>query len=168
MPCMLVSSLYDSATCSGVRSPARAKRGAASSTQAMNPFMSAAPRAYRRPSRSVSTNGSELQACPATGTTSEWPDSISPGRSSGPIVANRLALPGSSPPCTSTRAPQSRSRPAAQSISAAFGFALTVSKATSRRRVSMTGRWHSSSRGRQAARSHLTFGGASSIEQFSE
>ena len=36
--------------------------------------------------------GSELQAWPSTGTTSVWPESTTPGRSDGPMVAQRLAF----------------------------------------------------------------------------
>src|SRR5690606_32787727 len=73
------------------------------------------------------------QACPVTGTTSECPDSIQPATSSGPTVANRFALPGSSPCCTKQRKPASSRYCAAQSMSEMFGFVLTVSKATSLR-----------------------------------
>ena len=102
----------------------------------MYAFMSAEPRPYRRPPRSVSVNGSLVQASPATGTTSEWPDSITPGRSSGPMVANRLALPGSLPCCTNASMPWSASRLATQSMSAWLLRELVVSNATRRARMS--------------------------------
>ena len=48
---------------------------------------SAAPRPWRRPSRHVSANDGTVQSCPSTGTTSVCPESVTPGRSAGPIVA---------------------------------------------------------------------------------
>ena len=57
----------------------------------MKPFMSAAPRPYRRPSRATQVEGI-AQTWPSTGTTSVWPDSTSPAPSAGPTLANRLAL----------------------------------------------------------------------------
>ena len=54
--------------------------------------MSQAPRPYRRSSTMVAVNGSVAQSCPSTGTTSVWPDSTMPPATSGPMVANKLAL----------------------------------------------------------------------------
>jgi hypothetical protein len=58
----------------------------------MNPFMSAAPRPYSLPSRSVRAKGSEVQGWPSTGTTSVWPDSTTPPATAGPTLASRFDL----------------------------------------------------------------------------
>jgi len=78
--------------CTGRRNGALTSAGTNASTQAIYPFMSAVPRPNSLPSRSVSVNGGRLQGCPSTGTTSVCPDSTIPGSSTGPMLANRLAL----------------------------------------------------------------------------
>jgi hypothetical protein len=55
--------------------------------QCVKPFMSQAPRPKSFPSRSVSVQGSVLQAWPSTGTTSVWPDRMTPPSISGPTWA---------------------------------------------------------------------------------
>ncbi|KVK84611.1 hypothetical protein WS90_11565 [Burkholderia cepacia] len=64
------SSSYENARCTGTPGGRATNAGTAASADAMKPFMSAVPRPYRRPSRSVSRNGSTVHACPSTGTTS--------------------------------------------------------------------------------------------------
>ncbi len=58
--------------------------------------MSVTPRPYRRPSLTVTVNGSVSHGWPSTGTTSVWPDSTMPPCVALPSragsVANRLAL----------------------------------------------------------------------------
>src|SRR5579872_5686216 len=57
-----------------------------------NPFMSAEPRAYNRPSLRRSVNGSALHACPSTGTVSTCPDSATPPGCCGPMIAWTFAF----------------------------------------------------------------------------
>src|SRR5436309_56121 len=45
--------------------------------------MSAAPRPYSLPSRAVISKGGSVQSCPSMGTTSVWPDSMTPGGPAG-------------------------------------------------------------------------------------
>ncbi len=54
--------------------------------------MSAEPRAYRRSSTIVGSNGSLLHSWSSTGTVSVWPDRTRPGFGPSPIVAKRLAF----------------------------------------------------------------------------
>ena len=55
-------------------------------------FMSAVPRPYILPLALVAVKGLVSQCWPSTGTTSVWPESITPPSTLGPIVAKRLAL----------------------------------------------------------------------------
>ena len=68
------------------------KVGNEAKQQAIKPFISALPLPNSLPSFLVSVNGSESQACPLTGTTSVWPDNITPPSTEGPILQCKEAL----------------------------------------------------------------------------
>ncbi len=111
-------------------------RSAKARTDATNPFMSAVPRPKARPSCTAIRNGSKDQSCPSTGTTSVWPESRNPGRSGGPIVANKFALRPISVGKISASMPRSARKPRMNSISSRLGSRLIVGKAISRSRSS--------------------------------
>lgn len=135
-PMQPTSSSYDSAKWIGSRRRARSTDGTSASDAAMKPFMSHVPRPYSLPSRTSGANGSLLQRCPSTGTTSVWPDSTIPPctpPSAAGTVANRLALsrPSLYDRCVCRPRPCRWSRTV--SISARLEPRLVVSKLTSLR-----------------------------------
>ncbi len=126
------TAVSDSAKWTGRVSPAASIAGTRDRPVAMKPFMSAEPRPCRRPSRSVSVQGSLLQSWPSTGTTSVCPDSTTPPATSGPMENNKFAL----PPCAAAirveRTPSVSSHASTASISARLELREVVSNATSR------------------------------------
>src|SRR3984885_14456258 len=97
--------------------------------------MSAAPRANRRAPRSCSRNGLDAHCWPSTGTTSECPDSSTPPRSDGPILAYRLALRPLLSMYRRVSTPRATRNSCAYSISARLESRLTVGKPISRSRI---------------------------------
>src|ERR1700691_344457 len=97
--------------------------------------MSEAPRANRRAPRSCSRKGLEPHCWPSTGTTSVCPDSSTPPRSVGPMLAYRLALRPAASLYSLDSTPRSARNSRTNSISARFESRLTVGKPMSRSRI---------------------------------
>src|SRR5271165_3354793 len=108
------------------------KSGTIASTQAAKPFMSHAPRPYRRPSASRMTNGGLVHACPSTGTTSACPERTTPPSTRGPTVARSALL--SPDPFGARReaTPCAERYSSTKAISGRFDRLLTLSNAIRR------------------------------------
>ena len=91
--------------------------GTALKTVAIKPFISHVPRPYSLSLSIHGANGSWLQSCPSTGTTSVCPDKIIPPASSGPILSTRLDFLPSSLSTRRLRAPKSSVQDSTNSIS---------------------------------------------------
>src|SRR5574343_1634743 len=108
----------------------------ASTNAATEPFMSAAPRPYSRPSRISGRNGSEVQSAGSpAGTTSVWPSSSVTGAPC-PCVTNRfLTAPKSrrwqSHPALASRSAMSSMQPASSGVSERLAINSCVRASTS-------------------------------------
>jgi len=79
-----------------------------------------------RPSFSVASNAGTDQGCPSTGTTSVCPESITPGTSLGPTLANKLQrLPSSGSGTSMGSIPALRRSCDTRAMSSAFGVKVT-------------------------------------------